>query len=376
MLWFIELVGGAGGDMLFLAFWRAAGTDIQELLVYLEQEGWPFRVERVVVEEGHARGERLVARGPEKRGSVEEWRRVIQGAPLGEGKERALRALGFLEDAERAVHGKVHFHELAEPDCLLELLGCGWFWEAGGRPEVLFSTIPLGSGLIREDLPHPAPAVAHLVRGLRVRWTGAQEETVTPTAMALLRAFGEQQEPDMRVAGVYSVFGERRRLRDSFLRLWVGEGGGEEVLLLETKVDDVTGEFLAAAVEGVLEEGALDAWLVPAIGKKGRPSWEMRVLVRRANADRVAGRIMRETGTLGVRQRSVHRWTAERRIREVSVGDWRVPVKEASFGGQRIQWKPEFRWLQQHARKTGRTPWEVMLELLCHRMDTRERECD
>ena len=104
-------------------------------------------------------------------------------------------------------------------------------------------------------------------------------------------------------------------------------GEGQPLVQLEANLDDVTGETLAHAVEALLEDGALDAWVTPVLMKKGRPGHVVSVLCDIALVGDLRSRLQLETGTLGVRAHAVERWAAPRELLEVEVAGYRVRVK-------------------------------------------------
>jgi uncharacterized protein (DUF111 family) len=109
---------------------------------------------------------------------------------------------------------------------------------------------------------------------------------------------------------------------------------GEPVVVLEANVDDVTGEILGATVAALMHAGALDAWVTPVTGKKGRPAHVVSVLSDPAAVGRLRHVLADETGTLGIRAQSWQRWPAERQFAEVDVGGYPVRVKR---GPRRIK---------------------------------------
>ncbi len=109
---------------------------------------------------------------------------------------------------------------------------------------------------------------------------------------------------------------------------------GQPVVMLEANVDDVTGEILGATVAALINGGALDAWVTPITGKKGRPAHVVSVLADPVAVGRLRQILADETGTLGIRAQSWQRWPAERQFAEVEVGGYLVRVKR---GPRRIK---------------------------------------
>ena len=131
------------------------------------------------------------------------------------------------------------------------------------------------------------------------------------------------------------------------------EGGAGDVELLEANVDDASGELLGAAVEKLLEAGALDAWLEPITMKKGRGAYKVCALTQSPERERFARLLMRETGALGLRHLRVGRTVAERRLVEVELPYGRCRVKVGSIDGEDFVVSPEYVDAVKLARKNG-----------------------
>jgi uncharacterized protein (DUF111 family) len=112
-------------------------------------------------------------------------------------------------------------------------------------------------------------------------------------------------------------------------------------VVIEANIDDATGELLAAAIEALLRDGALDAWATPLTMKKGRPAFAFSALARAEDADRLAHAVLRETTSIGVRRYPVSRVERPRRMIEVETPYGKIPVKiaEGPFGPPQV--KPE-----------------------------------
>jgi hypothetical protein len=213
-------------------------------------------------------------------------------------------------------------------------------------------------------LPNPAPATVRLLEGIPTYGRAVSIELTTPTGAALLAglatSFGPL--PDMTVAssGFGGGAGEmddlpnctqvvigRRALRPSV-------GTGQGALLLETNLDDVTGEQLGLAVATALDAGALDAWVSPVTMKKGRPGHVLHVLTDATLVEEQRAAMERVTGTMGTRATAVERWPVARTLHQVIVDGMTIRMKVSSGRA-----KPEFDDVAQVAAKTGAPPHEV-----------------
>jgi uncharacterized protein (TIGR00299 family) protein len=261
----------------------------------------------------------------------------------------------------------VHFHEVGSHDAIVDVVGTAAALEVLGIDEVTASPVATGMGTVRSAhgfLPNPAPAVVRLLEGIPTWGRDVPVELTTPTGAAILaanaRRFGPM--PPMRIAA--SGFGAGKRELDGLpncTQVVVGrslvsvEPEGQPVMVLDTNVDDATGEVLAHAVEAVLAAGAHDAWITPVVMKKGRPGYTVSALVDLALSGTVRAVLMAETGSLGVRATTLERWPSTRAMDEVSVEGAPVGVK-VSPG--RV--KPEYADAARVASATGIPLREVL----------------
>lgn len=239
----------------------------------------------------------------------------IDAAPLAEGTaEAACAILARLAEAEAEVHGipvaRVHFHELADWDSLMDVVAAGSIAAALAGASWSVSDLPLGGGMVRTAhglLPVPAPATARLLRGFRFRDDGIPGERVTPTGAAIIAHLAGSARP----GGTLRAAGEGAGTRElpgmpNILRALVFERAealtGDEVAVLTFDVDDMTGEEIAVAVDRLrAAPGVLDVTLAARSGKKGRPVTEFRLLARPGEEHAVGRLCLLETSTLGLR---------------------------------------------------------------------------
>ncbi|RAG86677.1 nickel pincer cofactor biosynthesis protein LarC [Streptacidiphilus pinicola] len=271
----------------------------------------------------------------------------------------SIAALTAIARAEGRLHGtdpaEVHLHELGGHDALVDIVGVAAALHALGVTDVVCAPLPLGTGHVSAAhgrLPCPAPATLELLRGAAVVGTDLGGETVTPTGAALLRAAGARYGPLPPMTPTATGYGAGTREladRPNVVSVTLGHPmsppgppgppgpigpavATEDVVTLESNLDDVTGETLAHTIARALAEGALDAWTTPAVMKKGRPAQVLHVLARPEDVGRLRELILAETGTLGVRQTAQTRVAAPRRTSGVEVDGLPVRVKYGPFG--------------------------------------------
>ncbi|MEJ2853136.1 MULTISPECIES: nickel pincer cofactor biosynthesis protein LarC [unclassified Saccharothrix] len=274
--------------------------------------------------------------------------------------DTAVAALRAIAEVEGRLHGedpeRVHLHELGGHDTLVDIVGVAAALRALDVEAVHCEALPIGSGSVRTAhgvLPCPAPATSALLAGARVVGTTLTGETVTPTAAALLRAIGVSYDPApaMRMSATGYGVGTRTlpdRPNVAVVRLGDRESDVRDLVVLETNLDDVTGEVLGYVVGVLLESGALDCWITPATMKKGRPGHVLHALATPENVETIQQRMLVETGSLGVRRTDVVRTALPRTTSVVDVHGMPVRRKHGPHHG-----KPEYDDAVAVARETG-----------------------
>jgi pyridinium-3,5-bisthiocarboxylic acid mononucleotide nickel chelatase len=342
--WF-HCYAGIAGDMA-LGSLLDAGADLSEVLGLLQRlpfHGWRLDAEpvlragvaatRAIVD---VTDDVVVRTHSHIVGLVEEARLPPRVA------RRALATFAVLADVEGRLHGRppsqVHFHEVGGHDSIIDVVGTAAALEVLEVDVVTSSSVATGTGTVRTShgfLPNPSPAVVRLLQGVPTWGRDVAVELTTPTGAAILAAMatGFGPLPPMRIKA--TGFGAGSRELDGLpncTQVVVGQSlsaamPGQPLVLLETNLDDATGETLAHSVQKLLDVGALDAWITPVIMKKGRPGYTVSALVDPALVESVRQTLRSETGSLGVRGTTQERWPAARSMEEVEVEGLVVRVK-------------------------------------------------
>ena len=242
--------------------------------------------------------------------------KMIHGADLPDlVKANAERVFRVLAEAEAAVHGvpieKVHFHEVGAVDSICDIVGACLGLHLLGVEKVYCSAINVGSGTVNTEhgvLPVPAPATARLLIGQPVYAHGPAMELTTPTGAAFVAALAEGfgAMPAMRVKAIGYGAGDRDlKEQANVVRVMVGEPSGAlestTVSVIEANIDDASPQVIAWAIERLFEAGALDAMVIPAQMKKGRPGVLVQAIAAPEKREELVAVLFRETTTLGVR---------------------------------------------------------------------------
>ena len=346
VVWF-NCFSGVAGDMALGAL-LDAGADpdaVRHILSGLEVQGWQLVVSPTL--RGGIAATDVTVKVSES-GVVRTASHIlglIEDAELPERvRRRALAVFRALATVEAKLHSRpveqVHFHEVGGLDAIVDIVGTCAALEVLDVAEVHVSPIAHGQGMIRTahgHLPIPAPATVELLQGAPTFGTDVPVELTTPTGAALMTALasGFGAMPPMTVSSVGYGAGDRElQDRPNVTQVVVGRAeaalnGGQEVQLLETNVDDVTGEMLAYTTEALLQAGAHDAWITPVVMKKGRPAHVVSALVDPALAATLADVMLAETGSLGIRATTLQRWPRAREQVEVHVDGLPVRLKVA-----------------------------------------------
>jgi uncharacterized protein (TIGR00299 family) protein len=287
----------------------------------------------------------------------------------------ARRVFERINAAETEVHGHhVHFHEVGADDAIADVVGACTALYSLAVDGVKVLTVTLGHGTATGShgvFPIPAPATAAILKGTGLVATPGDHagELCTPTGAALLAEFSML---DPGTVGEYTILatgygaGSRdTRYAPNVLRVMLVEtmSTGDEqsqdtVDLLETNVDDVSGEVIACALARFMEAGARDAVAVPIVMKKGRPGFLIRVISLPEMSAQLAELMALDLGTLGIRCiPAVHRFIADRTVVEVDVvignQSRKMPVKFGWMHGKMYLLKAEFGPAETWARELG-----------------------
>lgn len=301
----------------------------------------------------------------------------------------ATNALETIIKAEAKVHGEkfedVHLHEAGSVDTLADIIGTTTALEDLGifKGTKVYSTpVAVGGGLFKFShgiVPSPAPATIEILRSKHFMMRGGpiEAELATPTGVALLVNLADTATntyPPMKPKVIgYGAGAKDFKEIPNIVRIIFGEPLeygflSDEIYVLETNLDDVTGEVIGHTMDRLLGEGARDVSIIPMFTKKNRPGQILKIITDRQDVERLSQILMEETGTLGVRMYLCkrHILTRETVPVEVEIGGKREKVKvkvSKGPGGKDIHVKPEYDDIKRLADKTGK-PLRVIRDLV------------
>ena len=387
---FIQSVGGASGDMLLGALLDAGLPldAIREAIAALGITG--VDIATATETRCEVRGTRaLVDVSAAPRYSPQQMLDAVAGAAeLSERtRDSAAAVLKALFAAEARVHGnepdQIHLHELGTADTLVDVVGVAHGLEKLGVERVYAAPLVLGEpGGPRRPAGYsnPAPATLEIIAAAGApvaperQFHAGVGELTTPTGAALITTLADEfRQPAMTLDRIgVGVGGKDPAAFPNVLRLWLGEIVGadlrtdpsgepnppvarwqDNVVLLETNLDNATGEQLGFAMERLFEAGAFDVWHTPIQMKKNRPGVLLSALGPAALESRLAEVFLRDTPTLGVRVRPVGRYVADRDTVTVETEYGPMRLKRKWLGGEVVSTAPEYEDIAAAARERG-----------------------
>ena len=311
--------------------------------------------------------------------------KILDGAGLKPGVlELSKKIFRIVSAAEGKVHGrpaeKVHFHEVGAVDSIVDIVAAAVCLDNLDITEVIVPKLNEGQGTIRCQhgiLPVPVPAVLNIVQahGLPLHITETKGELVTPTGAAIVAAIrtADRLPQAFTVLRLGMGAGKRSYDRPSLLRAMLIQTGSEEtdvIVKLETNIDDCTGESLGYAMERLLEAGAKDVHYIPVFMKKNRPAYQLNVICKDEDVERMEQIIFAETTTIGIRRVSMERTVQQREVRTVYTPFGEAKVKVCRYGGTE-RFYPEYESVIALCRKHGKNYQEMfqMVQRFCGLLD-------
>ncbi len=365
---YFDCFAGASGNMILGAL-VALGVDEQKLIEQIRKLGAAdFEIEFKNVDKSGIAATHAAVKVPHEHAHrhLHHIVEIINDADLSDSvKSRATKIFTRLAEAEAKVHGtsieKIHFHEVGAMDAIVDVVGACIGFEMLGIERFVCSKIHVGSGFVsmaHGKYPIPPPAVAELLKAIPIYSTEIEGELITPTGAAIIAAVCDSsgQIPEMRIER--TAYGAGTREYKDFpnvLRLMIGESEinhfktEDQLILIETNLDDLSAQTLGYVMEKAFEIGALDCWFTPIQMKKNRPATMISILCDAEKKEALIKLLYTETTTLGVRISKVERNCLPREIVKVETEFGTIDVKIAKLGDDIINAKPEYEQLREIA---------------------------
>lgn len=301
-----------------------------------------------------------------------------------ETRRLAKEMFRLVAEAESKAHGlpvdQVHFHEVGAVDSIVDIVSTAVCIRDLGISRVAVSPLSEGRGYVKCQhgiMPVPVPATAGIAAacGLTLRLTDNEGEMVTPTGAAIAGCLRTEKElpeqytiekigvgagtKDFKNANILRAMilvpedeeGQKTETEDN--RMEFSEKPEKDAMyVIETNMDDCSGEALGFLMECLMEEGAADVWYTPAVMKKSRPAYILHTLCRQEQIEDMEGLIFAHTTTIGIRRYPVERTILSRRGELMDLPLGKISVKVCSFKGEE-RFYPEYESIARISRETG-----------------------
>lgn len=369
---YFDIFAGISGDMTLGAF-VDAGLPIQELsheISRLHLKGVNLDASHIVRNGITATKVDVVITAKEAhhhRHPADVFRIIDDSSLAGSIKATAKRIYQEVITAESKIHNttieKIHLHEVGMLDSIVDICGAAICLELMKIDAVYSSPVKVGNGgLIKAEhgiLPNPGPAALEILRGYSVILSDIPFELTTPTGAAIIKALSTGILSTERFVIERIGYGAgTRELTEvpNLLRLMLGtlEAGTieDDIVSIETNIDDMNPEIYPYVLERLLNAGAHDAYLIPVIMKKGRPGVVLSLLAERGKIKELLPIIYGETSTLGVRIQPIERQKLSRKVVERMTIFGIVKAKEIGWG-ETVRLVPEFEECRRIAVEKG-----------------------
>lgn len=380
-LLYLEGASGISGDMTVAALLDlgASREKLDAVLRSMNLEGFEYQVSRkssygiagtdfdVILHDHHHHEHEHEHGHHHEHRNLDDVCAVIDRGTMTDGaRELAKKIFRIVAEAESKAHGvpvsEVHFHEVGAIDSIVDIVSAAVLIDDLGIRECVVTGLAEGSGYVHcqhGDLPVPVPAVLNIAQahGIALRTATANGEMVTPTGIAIAAAIRTRD----RLPAEYKIektgigLGKRDFGRANILRAMILEEtlDPEQMYVLETNIDDATGEALGLALEKLMAAGASDAHFLPCFMKKNRPAYLLRVIAAAPEIPALERILFESTTTIGMRKLPVDRTCMDREIRTVELPFGTVSVKRCTWNSV-VRNYPEYESVRALAERTGK----------------------
>jgi len=358
---YFECFAGAAGDMIVAAM-LDAGLDFEHLkeqIATLNIAELEIKIQETIRCGLSAMSFTPAIAEQKSHRNLEQITDIINNSKIdGRAKKTAIQIFSRLAEAEAKVHNKdiqkIHFHEVGAVDAIVDMVSASIGLHQLGIEKVYCSTISVGGGTVNCQhglLPVPAPATAEMIKGIPITAGPACTELLTPTAAAILTTITDRFEPipEMKIEKIGYGAGKMRSEKfPNVLRLIIGQTADEysadadAVCLLETNIDDATGELIAAVTDKLLDAGALDVFTTPIYMKQNRPAVKISVICRIKDDQQLEQLLLSQGISFGLRKQILQRTRLARDFVTVETKFGRLQIKTGILNGKVVTAKPEF----------------------------------
>ena len=292
--------------------------------------------------------------------------KIIDDSSLDEKtKDLAKRIFLRVAKAESKVHNKpleeVHFHEVGALDSIVDIIGTAILINKINPDKILASIVNDGYGFIEcahgtMSVPVPATSEIFANSNVKFRQIDVDTELVTPTGAAIIAELAEDFTtlPAMKIEKIGWGAGYKDLKIPNVLKVYLGEteANNGQIIVMETNIDDTTGEILGYTQEKLFQNGALDVFFTPIFMKKNRPAYRLTVACRKDDMVKLQNIIFKETTTIGIRYRQESRTELQKENIEIDTKYGKMKAKKVTNNGEEYIY-PEYESLKEIAEKNN-----------------------
>lgn len=289
---------------------------------------------------------------------------VIDNSDINERtKELAKRIFMKVAKAEAKVHNKpieqVHFHEVGAIDSIVDIVGTAILIDKINPDKIISSVVNDGYGFIecahgKISVPVPATSEIFSSSNVKFRQIDVDTELVTPTGAAIISELASEFKvlPMMEIKKIGWGAGTKELDIPNVLKVYYGDCDEqkEDFVVMETNIDDCSGEILGFTEELLFENGALDVFYTPIFMKKNRPAYRLTVCCRKNDMIKLQNIIFKQTTTIGIRYRFESRTVLERKETKIDTKYGKIKAKKVVNNGEEYIY-PEYESLKEIAIK-------------------------
>lgn len=304
---------------------------------------------------------------------------VIDGTDMTESaRALAKKIFRIVAEAESKAHNlpieEVHFHEVGAIDSIVDIISAAVCFDSLNITNVIVPKLSEGTGTVRCQhgvLPVPVPATLNIVTAyhMPLEIMEAKGEYVTPTGAAIAAALSTSHSLPASFTILKTGLGAGKRdykERTNILRaILIDDGGGDwekdEVVKLESDIDDASGEVLGYTMKKLMDAGALDVHFTPIYMKKNRPAYELTVICKEDRKEAMENILFSETTTIGIRELApLMRSVLHREEKEVDTSFGPVKVKEVTLDSEKRRY-PEYESVKKLAEEK-QVPFQIIFD--------------
>lgn len=292
--------------------------------------------------------------------------KIIDNSSLDEKvKDLAKRIFLRVAKAESKVHNKpieeVHFHEVGAIDSIVDIVGTAILINKINPSKIISSIVNDGYGFIecahgKISVPVPATSEIFAESKVKFRQINIDTELVTPTGAAIIAELSDEfkELPTMMIEKIGWGTGSKELEIPNVLKVYYGEieESNKEIIVMETNIDDASGEIWGYTQEQLLKNGALDVYFTSIYMKKNRPGYKISVICKKEDMFKLQNIIFRETTTIGIRYRTECRTELEREIIEIDTKYGKIKAKKVNNNGEEYIY-PEYETLKKLATENN-----------------------